>query len=559
MPEGRIAEGLGDAMEQWRRFGTARMPDNLAYFQQLVDMADCLAGGRQYETACVYASIAAYHAAARHSGIWASPDLDRILHRIARDTIPDHPPSRPRQARHRTERVCHVVSQVGAVGGLSKMLERWIKADHGRHHSVILTRQSIVSVPSTLEEAVAGAHGRIHFIDNMVGGLIKRAQALRELAAEADVVVLHVHAYDVVPILAFATRHRPPVVYLDHADHSFWPGTSIVDVFASMREAGRRLMVDRRGIEPDRIMMLPTILDERRRRLSIPEAKLQLGIPQDRIVLCTVARARKYATMGSTTYADLHVPTLQQHPGCTLLAVGPGGKIDWSAASRETGGRVTAIPEQEDTAKYFQAADIYLDSFPFVSITSVLEAGCYGTPAVSIFPYSNEALVMGSNMPGLDGTLVTCRSLDEYQAALSQLISDPAYRLSLGSKLQTQIERHHYIQPWLQSLEAIYSRSLDIYRESDLISSKAVFAWTGEPDVFIQAVHGGDPDARRDTDRLLKFELGVLPLAARLSEWWRLFRLGLLHESGKYGPAIHLLPEWLRCRLWRLKRRQPWS
>jgi hypothetical protein len=144
-------------------------------------------------------------------------------------------------------------------------------------------------------------------------------------------------------------------------------------------------------------------------------------------------------------------------------------------------------------------------------------------------------------MPGLDGTLVTCRSVAEYQAALSRLILDCSYRIGLGEALRDQIARHHFAEPWLRSLEAIYARSRDTAREGDLVAGKAVAAWTGEPDVCIQAVHGGDPDAKRDTDRLLKFELGVLPTATRLREWWRLFRSGLLHggqvRTGNISPA----------------------
>jgi hypothetical protein len=75
----------------------------------------------------------------------------------------------------------------------------------------------------------------------------------------------------------------------------------------------------------------------------------------------------------------------------------------------------------------------------------------------------------------------------------------------------------------------------------------------GEPDVFIQAIHGGQPDGERDRNRLLKYELGLLSTRARLCEWWRLWRLGELRDAGRYGPAVRLLPEWLSTagRRWR--------
>ncbi len=74
-----------------------------------------------------------------------------------------------------------------------------------------------------------------------------------------------------------------------------------------------------------------------------------------------------------------------------------------------------------------------------------------------------------------------------------------------------------------------------------------------EPDVFIQAIHGGEADGERDRDRLLKYELGLLSTRARLSEWWRLWWLGELRDAGRYGPVVRLLPEWLftAARRWR--------
>src|SRR5262249_15110988 len=148
--------------------------------------------------------------------------------------------------------------------------------------------------------------------------------------------------------------------------------------------------------------------------------------------------------------------------------------------------------------------------------------------------------------------------LADYKVALSRLILDRSYRVNLGGALRNQILRYHSAEPWLKSLEDLYARSRQARSEGDIDPSTPV-AQGGEPDVFIQAIHGGAPDAKRDTDRLLKFELGVLSTTTRLREWWRLFRAGLLRGSSKYGPVVYLLPEWLVCRVWRLKKRYSWS
>ena len=48
--------------------------------------------------------------------------------------------------------------------------------------------------------------------------------------AKADLVVLHAHNIDTIPMFALAgMKNRPRTVLLNHADHSFWLGVDFVD------------------------------------------------------------------------------------------------------------------------------------------------------------------------------------------------------------------------------------------------------------------------------------------------------------------------------------------
>jgi hypothetical protein len=534
------ADDFAPLLAEIRAVGQARLPGNIACFMRIAETAERLAAQGRDDEACVQVSIAAFHAVARHSGLWASPRLEALLSRIADRRLRNAP---GRQAPGAIRHVMHVATQVPALGGLARMMERWIRADSKRTHSVAITRQDIMPLPESLRDAVNYRGGTVQILDHRCGGLFERAQRLRDAAQAADLVVLHIHPFDIVPQLAFATPSRPPVVFLDHADHGFWLGTHITDVMASMREAGRRLMIERRGIPPGRIALLPTILDEGHRRVSRQEAKRQIGVPEDCILLASVARKRKYVTLGGTSFADLHLQTLLEHRKAVLLVVGPGAREDWSEAMQRCEGRIISLPEHADPRIFFEAADIYVDSFPFVSITSTLEAAILGTPAVSLFPFGRDSAVLGCNMPGLDRLLITCSSRRAYHEALSQLITDESHRYELGAALQRQIAASHIQDAWLDKLEALYRQALTAPRHGGATGADQLFK--GEPDVFIQAIHGGQPDGERDRNRLLKYELGLLGTRARLREWWRLWRLGELRDADRYGPAVRLLPEWL--------------
>jgi hypothetical protein len=546
------ADDFAPLLKEIRAVGKARLPGNATYFMRIAEEAERLAAQGRDDEACVEISIAAFHASARHSGLWASPRLEALLAQIAARRLHDAPVRRAPCAIHH---VMHVATEVPALGGLARMMERWIRTDAGRMHSLSITRQTIMPLPENVRDAVKQRGGTVRVLDHGRGGLFERAQRLRDAAQAADLVVLHIYPFDIVPQLAFATPNRPAVVLLDHADHSFWLGIHITDVMASMREAGQRIMIERRGIPPERIALLPTILSEGHRRVSRQEAKRRIGVPEDCVLLVSVARGRKYVTLGGTSFANLHLQTLLEHPKAVLLTVGPGVREDWSEAMQRCQGRIISLPEQDDPRLFFEAADIYVDSFPFVSITSTLEAASLGTPAISLFPFGRDSAVLGCNMPGLDRLLVTCASPGAYHAALSRLITDESHRQELGAALQRQVAANHIQGAWLDRLEALYRQALAAPRHGAAAGPDRLFE--GEPDVFIQAIHGGDFDGERDRNRLLKYELGLLGTRARLREWWRLWRLGELSDSGRYGPAVRLLPDWLVTagRRWRRRRR----
>lgn len=419
----------------------ASIPDNHAAFRRLVRRAELALARGSSESAAVSAQVAATFAWFNHPGVFASAGLERLLHRIG------HALPTVGRAPERLAAV-HVATQVYPTGGHTQSLLKWLEHDPASPVAVVVTGQGAVPLPPGLESALAG-RGHLHLLDRHHDRLTDRALALRALAA-TDRVFLHIHPNDVVAPLAFPTPHLGDlrVFFIDHADHVFWIGTEVADYVLNLRSSGAELCRTRRGIHQDRHRLLLRPLDTRPRSLSREEAKRRLGIPESTLTLVTAAAGTKYEPIDGIGFLDLVAPALVG-AGMQLLAAGPSPAGAWQALAEQGSGRALGL--LPDVHELLCAADVYIDSYPFSSLTSMLEAGSLGVPVITLRPDGPEPSVLGADTPELDPVLLTAGSVRELVDVLASL-AEPAARARLGEQTAAGIAAAHADGVWLRSL-----------------------------------------------------------------------------------------------------------
>ena len=520
-----------------------RIRSNYANFDVHAQNAErCFARG-DLEASAAHASLAAWVAAHSHCGFFASPRIERLLTAIGKRMVTPLPPVDAK----RTEpfrRVLHVSGEVSAVGGLATMLRRWIESDPGRTHSVALTQQA-GACPDQLVETVTKAGGRIHLLSR-IGGLRRIVGELRSIARGYDIIVLHIPNSDVVASIAFADTARfPPVLFLNHSDHMFWVGAAISQVVGSMRKAACDITGERRYIEERRNLLLPILVSPVVRQRSREDAKKALSLDPSTVLMVSVARVQKYRSIDGVSYADTHVPVLKRYPNAQLIVVGGGDRPDWSEASNAVGGRISSLPPQ-DPRPYLEAADIYVDSYPFSSATSMMEAAGYGLPCAGRFILGEAARICGMDHPGLAGPLLEAKNDAGYVENLSKLISDPDLRARLGAEIQSSVAGANVSPGWNSYLEAAFARAAEL----PPVDSDAQFDGHpteelrfGEPDIRLEDIYGFSPP---QID-LVRGHLGIFPLRERLRLWMDVLRAGAF--VGVKDAVKGLLPRWLVLRI----------
>jgi hypothetical protein len=272
-----------------------------------------------------------------------------------------------------------------------------------------------------------------------------------------------VHPYDAVAVAAMSTSDCPPSILVDHGDHVFWLGTRSCNAYASLRHSGREVLVTRRQVEPGWVFTLPVPLRPQLRTRTRQHAQELLGVPAGGTVLLTLASAHKYTAIPSLCFVDEVGDVLSRHESVTLIAVGPEqDSAPWQSLSQRYGQRVRVVGATPEVAVFLEAADIYLDSFPFGSLTSMFEAALLETPVVAL--RLAEAGPMGLDDPFIE--LPSSPDLASWHHTIDTLIENPLFRTERATILSDALRRGHSDSAVASAIARGYSLAMTQARQA---------------------------------------------------------------------------------------------
>ncbi|MDZ4090292.1 MAG: glycosyltransferase, partial [Arthrobacter sp.] len=518
--------------------------ENLEIFDDLVRRAESLVKDGALEEAAVQSQMAARFAWLDHTGLFASSELEAVVAQLRSSLARKRPRgTKPHDGRLN---VVHVATQLYGAGGHTQTISCWIRQDSSSRHRLILTRQGSTPVPEKISDCLPESRA-VQFLDRAPGGLLRRAETLKKAVEGADAVIVHAHPDDVVPAIALGTENSPPAVFVNHADHVFWVGTSAANVVLNFRRSGEQLSIARRGIDPSRCILANRPLElapgESITALRRSELRARWGVADDDFLVVSAAAASKYDSVGTESLIELFRSFLGHHANARLLVAGPSSDGLWAEADAATNGRIRAVGRLSDIAALLSAADVYVDSFPFASLTSLLEAGAHGIPLVTYRGHPADCDVLGADSPGIDGILLTPSSPLEFVATLTSLAESLSVRAGRGSATRSAVLAGHSLEAWNLTVSDVYAQALRLATKPS--TRKAIWQ-DGTLDQLVALVQqqtgfgGGVGAAEADV-------VSLRPPSQRLRLWTGL-------KKSQPMRASQLLPEWTRPHVAGLRR-----
>lgn len=441
----------------------ARIRTNHVHFRTLVASAKkYVIQGNDIQAATLLQDAALF--AWEHStGLFASPELELSLFDIARRQ--NLPITVAKPITNGKKRILHVMSVAYFAGGHTRLAWRWIKKDVRNHHSVALLQQENVGIPIQLKNAAMTSGGQLFGSETFRGSLLDRARDLHQIAGGFDLVVLHTHPNDVIPLIAFYPGHfNRTVIFMNHASHVFWIGVGISALAVSPLQEGTKVCQARRGVPVGRTAVLPVPLEEPKYTMTRSAARKELGLPDNAIVMVSSGSPYKYNPTNGIDFRDLVADSLSETPDLHLVVAGPGNTAYWQSLESKAAGRVKMLGyvDEDKLTTCYRAADIYLDSAPFGSGTAVVEAATHGLPVLSLASQKWREAGLCFDLDGLPAELFSFLSQSVYRAHLKRLINDPASRENLGKELSRRVSDICIGQSWDDTLSGIYSAAFSL-------------------------------------------------------------------------------------------------
>lgn len=426
---------------------------NAEIFNRSLHKVKAAVAKNNLDSALAWAQITAHFAFIRHPGFYSSAPLEDLLLQVAQkiENKTNQPPVTLPESQKKDDnklRFLYVITEGYETGGHSQFIAQWIKnTSKTSVHSLIETADSKI-IPEILTSAITASGGWYKSLSTLSSSLAERSLILRQLARGwADVIVLFTHPFDPIPTAAFGIEGGPPIIFCNHADHAFWLGISISDVIANYHVTGGLLGAKRRGILDFKLLPIPLSRPELKIRDEV--ARNKLGLRYDEIMLLTVGRDEKFLPFENYNFLDVMIKFIKKHSKLKLFAVGPSNKGRWKEASDQTDGRISALGliDRCSLESFYNAADLYVVSFPCGSGTALLEAGLHNIPSVCLrlemLPH-----ICGADDVAFENSKVHVDSAIEFISSLEYMIEHP-YSCSLKAlEVKENIENSHCTPGW---------------------------------------------------------------------------------------------------------------
>lgn len=425
---------------------TREIKRNQWKFFEFVDAIDRTSNGAKKQQ---LAWAAIWYAHTRPTDVFSSDVVEKVFLDLAKNN------SVPLAEEFDKGSVLHVMTEAYTFGGHTRCVERWITLWPEHRHSCIVMRQRrTITFPEGLKEKVEASGGAM-IVNNFdpSKSKLKIALHLRELASHYEYIVLHVHPNDPVPILAFGTEEfQRPVIFFNHATHTFWLGISVADHVADLNTWSHTITTKYRGAKESSILGIPVDNNVDSLALNKEKARKELNISADTKVIFASGSHKKFAPIGFPSFENVVSDVLSAHPDSIFYIAGiKGNEYFWPKLQKRFPNRLIIYGKLDYATEYMQllaASDLVIDSYPVGGGTAIIDAVKAGKPVLTLHTTVQSDYLLQSK--------ASCINYDEFKQKACRILCESAYAEEIYQDVYDKWRNSLNPEAWRARCQAIY-------------------------------------------------------------------------------------------------------
>lgn len=274
-----------------------------------------------------------------------------------------------------------------------------------------------------------------------------------------------------------------PVIYTEHNNFSSYHmltklmsrltlplGDLTIAVSADAEQASKEV------VAPEKLKLVLNGVDTAFFTRGTTETDLpqRLGIPEDHVVISTVAVFRKQKRLDHFVRVAREIVAGHDKVSFVLIGDGPErAEVEAQAMQANLKGRIFFEGLQHNVMPYFDMTDIYLMTSDYEGLPiALLEAMSMSCAPVATRVGGIPEVVVD----GVSGLLSPAGDIASLQAHIEALLHDKERRQEIASNARKRIEEHFSMKKMVQELEEVYHQFLThgaYSQETDRIYSKS--------------------------------------------------------------------------------------
>ncbi|MGL5367714.1 MAG: hypothetical protein ACRDAG_05365 [Cetobacterium somerae] len=338
----------------------------------------------------------------------------------------------------------HIITETYLTGGHTRLLSNWIKFDEEVVPNVLIVNPEYSKIPNWLIKNIKEKQGNLYITKS--NKEIFKVQEIAEIVKEYSEIILHIHPNDVITCLALANlSDKQKVYFVNHADHTFSLGYNYSNCVLELSEDGKKMGKEKRGIKYSEVLPIP-IEEKENFELENNFQKFEKNI------VISMASEYKYLPTEKYNFQDFIDKLLASNKEIIFNLIGPSKNKVWDELKSKYKERFNlfGVLSKDKAQEELLKASIYVDSFPFASYTSLLQAIDLG-----LISYSLKTEV--ADLDSLKSIKVENVDLLVEKINKSLLKKDLYQNLVVKNK----VKEYHYKEAWQNSLKKIRMKKFD--------------------------------------------------------------------------------------------------